>query len=200
METFSRILSAVTTPFLVPCIAFLLLFSFTYLNIMPLPYKLVVLGIVCSFTLLVPILFIYIYKRINGWNLLELNERKRRFIPYILTIMSYVTCLLTMYRMHFPHYLSGIIVASLLCMVLCSVINLKWKVSTHVAGCGILTGGLISYSLIFYFNPVWWLCGFILLSGMVGTARIIVKQHTLLEVIAGFVVGMFCGITGILFI
>lgn len=41
---------------------------------------------------------------------------------------------------------------------------------------------------------------FILLSGMLGTARIIVKQHTLLEVLAGFIVGLFCGVIGILFI
>ena len=33
-----------------------------------------------------------------------------------------------------------------------------------------------------------------------GTARIIVKQHTLLEVLAGFIVGLFCGVIGILFI
>ena len=43
-------------------------------------------------------------------------------------------------------------------------------------------------------NPVWWLCFFILLSGMLGTARIIVKQHTLLEVLAGFIVVLFCGV------
>lgn len=41
---------------------------------------------------------------------------------------------------------------------------------------------------------------FILLSGMLGTARIIVKQHTLLEVLAGFIIGLFCGVIGILFI
>jgi membrane-associated phospholipid phosphatase len=45
-----------------------------------------------------------------------------------------------------------------------------------------------------------WLCFFILLAGMLGSARIIVKQHTLNEVTGGFFVGLFCGITGILFI
>ena len=65
---------------------------------------------------------------------------------------------------------------------------------------GMMVGGLLSYSLIFNFNPVSWLCFFILLSGMLGTARIIVKQHTLLEVLAGFIVGLFCGVIGILFI
>lgn len=200
MEKIARILSAVTTPFLIPAGTFILLFGFTYLNIMPLAYKLAVLGIVCSLTLIIPALFICIYKKLSGRASQESSERKQRFVPYLLTIMSYATCLLTMQRMHFPHYLSAIIAASLMCTVLCCLINIKWKVSTHAAGCGILTGGLLSYSFLFYFNPVGWLCGFILLSGAVGSARIIVRQHTLSEVIAGFVTGMFCGITGILFI
>ena len=74
------------------------------------------------------------------------------------------------------------------------------KLITFLAGCGLLIGGLLSYSLLFYFNPVWWLSGFILLSGIQGTNRIIYHQHSLLEVILGFIVGMFCGIIGILFI
>ena len=65
---------------------------------------------------------------------------------------------------------------------------------------GLVDWGLLSYSLLFYFNPIWWLCGFIILSGIQGTIRISFYQHSLLEVILGFVVGMFCGIIGILFI
>ena len=114
--------------------------------------------------------------------------------------MSYTGCFLTMYRIHLPRYMSGIIIATLLCMVICTSINLKWKISTHMASCGMIIGGLLSYSFIFQFNPIWWLCGFILLAGMLGSARIIVRQHTLNEVGGGFLVGLFCGITGILFI
>ena len=110
------------------------------------------------------------------------DTAKKRFVPYALTIISYVTCLITMYKIHLPRYMSGIIVAALICMILCTLINFKWKISTHVASSGMMVGGLLSYSFIFNFNPVWWLCFFILLSGMLGTARIIVKQHTLLEV------------------
>ena len=84
--------------------------------------------------------------------------------------------------------------------VICTVINTRWKISTHMASSGMMVGGLLSYSFIFQFNPVEWLCFFILLAGMLGSARIIVKQHTLNEVTGGFFVGLFCGITGILFI
>ena len=200
MKIFSNILSVIFHPLLVPLFAFALLFVFSYLNIMPLPYQLFVLSIVGTFTVLAPGLFIGIYKWINKWNFEELNERKRRFIPYLLTMMSYMTCLITMWKLHFPHYFSGILVSALIAMKICTILNFRWKVSVHLAGCGMYIGGLLSYSLLFYFNPVWWLCGFILLSGIQGTARISYYQHTLLEVILGFMTGMFCGIIGILFI
>jgi hypothetical protein len=200
LEKCSRVLSALFNPFLVPLFAFVLLFTCTYLNIMPLQYVTLVLGTAFSFTILVPWLFIGLYNWMNRWTLKEMSTRKRRFIPYVLTIMSYTTCLILMYRFHYPRYLSGIILAGLMCMAICSLLNLRWRVSIHLAGCGMFIGGLWSYSILFFFNPVWWLCGFILLSGIQGTARISYHQHTLWEVIGGFLVGMFCGITGILFI
>lgn len=200
LEKFSRVLSILFNPFLVALFAFLLLFACTYLNIMPLEYIKFVLGTVTSFTILVPCLFIMLYKWMNRYTFKEISERKKRFIPYLLTIMCYTTCLVLMYRFHFPRYFSGTILAGLICIAICALLNLRWRVSIHLAGCGILIGSLLSYSLIFFFNPVWWLCGFILLSGIQGTARISYHQHTLLEIILGFVAGMFCSIAGILFI
>lgn len=196
----ARIISAVFTPFMVPFIAFVLLLFLTYLRIFPMQYKLTILGMVYSFTIFLPMLSIYIFQKINGWGIKELSDREKRFIPYGLTILCYVGCLITMQRIHLPRYLCGIIAATLLCMVICTAVNLKWKISTHMASSGLMVGGLLSYSFLFQFNPVWWLCGFILLSGMLGSARIILRQHTLNEVGGGFFVGMFCGVIGILFI
>lgn len=200
LERCAQIFSALFTPFMIPTFAFLLLFYCTYLYILPMAYKLIVVGMAFSFTALMPMLVIYLYQKSNGWGIKELGQRKKRFIPYILTILSYVTCLIAMHRIHLPRYMSGIIVASLLCMILCTLLNLRWKVSIHVAGSGMLISGLLAYSLLFNFNPIWYLCIAILLAGTLGTARIIVKQHTLFEVFAGFIAGMFCGVIGILFI
>lgn len=200
LKVVSWVLSALFHPLLVPLYAYVLLFSFTYLNIMPIQYVAFVLSIVTTFTLLSPLVFIGVYKWLNKYSMKKLSTRPRRFVPYLLTLMSYITCLITMYKMHFPHYFSGIIMGITICIVVCMLLNVRWRVSIHLAGCGMFIGGLLSYSLLFQFNPVWWLCGFILLAGMQGTARISFHQHTLLEVILGFVAGMFCGIIGILFI
>ena len=190
----ARLVSAVFTPFSIPFLAFLALFLFSYLSIMPIQYKLIVLGIVYCFTIMMPVLTIFIFKKINGFSAQELGERKKRYMPFFLTIISYVFCLLMMNRLNIPWYMSGIILAALIMMIICVIVNLKWKLSEHMAGAGAVIGGLVAFSALFGYNPVWWLCGFIMVAGVLGTARIILRHHTLGEVLGGFAVGLVCAL------
>ena len=190
----ARVISAIFTPFSIPFLAFLILFLFSYLRIMPIQYKLIVLGVVYCFTILMPTLTIFLFRKINGFSPEDLGERKRRFMPFLLTITSYVFCLVMMHRRNIPWYMTGIILAALIMMVICIVVNLKWKLSEHMAGVGAIVGGLVSFSALFGYNPVWWLCLFILIAGVLGTARIILQHHTLGEVLVGFAVGLVCSL------
>lgn len=190
----AKVISAVFTPFSIPFLAFLILFIFSYLRIMPIQYKLIVLGVVYCFTILMPMLTIFLFRKINGFSPDDLAERKRRYMPFILTIISYVFCLLMMRRLNIPWYMTGIILAALVMMVICVIVNLKWKLSEHMAGAGAVIGGLVAFSALFGYNPVWWLCVFILVAGVLGTARIILQHHTLGEVMGGFTVGLICSL------
>lgn len=190
----AKVISALFTPFSIPFLAFLFLFIFSYLRIMPLQYKLIVLGVVYCFTILMPTLTIFIFRKINGFSPEDLAERKKRYVPFILTITSYVFCLLMMHRLNIPWYMTGIILAALVMMVICVVVNLKWKLSEHMAGAGAVVGGLVAFSALFGYNPVWWLCLFILVAGILGTARITLQHHTLGEVMGGFSVGLICSL------
>lgn len=190
----AKVISAVFTPFSIPFLAFLILFIFSYLRIMPIQYKLIVLGVVYCFTILMPTLTIFLFRKINGFSPDDLAERQRRYTPFILTIISYVFCLLMMRRLNIPWYMTGIILAALVMMIICVVVNLKWKLSEHMAGAGAVIGGLVAFSALFGYNPVWWLCIFILVAGVLGTARIILRHHTLGEVMGGFTVGLICSL------
>lgn len=190
----AQVISAIFTPFSIPFLAFVILFIFSYLRIMPLQYKLIVLGVVYCFTILMPTLTIFIFRKINGFSPKDLVERKRRYIPFILTITSYVFCLLMMHRLNIPWYMTGIILAALVMMIICVIVNLKWKLSEHMAGAGAVVGGLVAFSALYGYNPVGWLCLFILVAGVLGTARIILQHHTLGEVMGGFTVGLICSL------
>ena len=190
----ARITSIVFTPFSIPFLAFLVLFLFSYLRIMPILYKGIVLGIVYCFTILTPTITIFLFRKINGFARQELSERKKRYVPILLTIISYVFCLLMMRKLNIPWYMTGIIFVSLVISIICILVNLKWKLSEHMAGMGGIIGGLVSFSALFSYNPVVWLCLFILIAGILGSARIVLGHHTLGEVLSGFVVGLVCSI------
>ena len=188
----ARVTSIVFTPFSIPFLAFLVLFLFSYLRIMPILYKGIVLGIVYCFTILTPTITIFLFRKINGFARQELSERKKRYVPILLTIISYLFCLLMMRKLNIPWYMTGIIFVSLVISIICILVNLKWKLSEHMAGMGGIIGGLVSFSALFSYNPVVWLCLFILIAGILGSARIVLGHHTLGEVLSGFVVGLVC--------
>ena len=58
----------------------------------------------------------------------------------------------------------------------------------------LVIGGLVSFSALFGYNPVGWLCLFILIAGILGSARIVLGHHTLGEVLSGFAVGLICAL------
>ena len=196
----ARLLSMLFTPFYLPIVGIALLFLFSYLNMFPWSYKIQVLLMVYLFTVMLPSLLIHVYRRYQGWNLIELGHREKRMIPYILSIISYCTCVYVMERLHMPHFMGSIIVAALAVQIVCALINIWWKISTHTAAIGGVAGALFAFSYYLGFNPVWWLCLVIIVAGMVGTSRMILRQHSLSQVVGGFGIGFLCAAVSILFL
>ena len=196
----SRVVSMMFTPFYLPLVGLAALFFFSYLNTFPLYYILMVMGIVWLFTVLLPTRLIHLYRRYHGWTPIQLGVRERRMVPYVISILCYFTCFYIMSLSRTPHTITSILIAALAVQMLCAMTNVWWKVSTHSAAIGGVAGGLLSFSLIFNFNPVWWLCLVILLGGMVGTRRMILRQHTLPQVVVGFFVGLLCSAVTILLV
>lgn len=195
----ARIISMLFTPFYLPMVGLIALFLFSYLSIFPLFYKLEVLIMVYLFTILLPTVMIHLYRRYQGWNLIELGHRERRMVPYMISIISYFTCIYMMERLHMPHFMSSIIIAALLVQIVCALINVWWKISTHTAAIGGVAGALFAFAEYLNFNPVWWLCLVFLVAGVLGTSRMILRQHSLSQVVAGFGVGFVCAAIAILF-
>ena len=98
-----------------------------------------------------------------------------------------------MMLLHMPHLMGSIVVAALATQVVCAIINMWWKISVHMAAIGAMAGSLVSFAAIFMFNPVWWLCVIFMFSGLVGSARMILRQHTLRQINIGFLVGVITG-------
>lgn len=194
----AKVLSVLFTPFYLPILGLLILFIFSYLSLLPLTYKLFLLLMFYLFTVFLPTALIRFYRRYQGWTLIELGSRERRAIPYVISIFSYLLCYYIMAATHVPHFMGSILIAALVIQVACAIINLFIKISTHTAAIGGVTGALLAFSVIFSFNPVWWLCIVLLLAGMVGTNRMILRQHSLRQVVLGFLAGVACSFVSVL--
>lgn len=190
----ARIMSMIFTPFYLPIVGLIALFIFSYMSLLPMMYKLVMLAMVYLLTVVAPSLLIHLYRLCQGWTSHELGRKERRLVPYIISIVCYFACFFWMEYRNTPRVISIIVVVALTIQMVCALINIWWKISTHTAAIGGVAGGLVSYSIAFSFNPLWWLCFVLILAGAVGTARMILRQHSLSQVVGGFLVGAACAI------
>lgn len=190
----ARIMSMIFTPFYLPIVGLIALFIFSYMSLLPMMYKLVMLAMVYLLTVVAPSLLIHLYRLCQGWTSHELGRKERRLVPYIISIVCYFACFFWIEYRNTPRVISIIVVVALTIQMVCALINIWWKISTHTAAIGGVAGGLVSYSIAFSFNPLWWLCFVLILAGAVGTARMILRQHSLSQVVGGFLVGAACAI------
>lgn len=194
----AKAVSIFFTPFYLPLVGMMVLFVFSYLNLLPWAYKLMVLTMVYFFTILLPTMLIHLYRRAQGWTLIELGVRERRMVPYAISIVCYLCCVYLMQMLHMPHFMGALVVGALVVQVVCAMINVVWKISTHMAAIGGLTGGLFVFGELFSFNPVWWIATTLLVAGVLGSSRMILRQHSLAQVVGGFVVGLVCAVASIM--
>ncbi|MDY5471739.1 MAG: hypothetical protein SPG68_09855, partial [Prevotella sp.] len=129
----ARALSAVFTPFYLSLVGMIVLFTFSYLSQMPWGYKLSVLAMVYFFTILMPTMLIKLYRNYHGWTLIQLSRKERRVVPYLLSIVSYYACFYVMRLYNIPHFMGNILMAALVIQIVCALINVWWKISTHTA-------------------------------------------------------------------
>lgn len=196
----ARIISVIFNPLYLPLLGLIVLFTLSYLKLLPVSYRLWVLSVVYFFTILLPTFLIRFYRKHQGLTLIELGTKERRMVPYVISILCYFTCIWLLEKEHVFHFVSSILMAALLVQIVCAITNVWWKISTHTAAVGGVAGALFSFAEIFGFNPVWWLCLVLVLAGSLGSARMILRQHSLSQVVGGFFVGLLCAAPAILFL
>ncbi len=103
-------------------------------------------------------------------------------------------------KIHIPAFMSNIIIVALIIQIACALVNVVWKISTHMAAIGGVIGALMVFSFIFHFNPLWWLCILLLIAGLLGTSRMVLRQHSLSQVVGGFALGTICAVLGIAYL
>ena len=155
------------------------------------PQEYIILVVIFIATYLIPLMLLFAMKRIamiGSYHLVTIEERKfplllfisiSLFIGYWLFKTSIVDLLSLFY---FGYGLSLIIILGLL--------YFKRKISLHTAAVGGLVGFLVYFSYFYKINLLLLISIFFFLGGVIATARLQMKAHTLSEVLIGFLVGL----------
>ena len=191
MKSLAKLISIVFQPLLMPVYNVLLLFIYTDQFRMTYAGHFVeILLPVFVFAFAVPSLIIWVMYRLHLISNLSLDIRHERFIPYIFTLISYGFMIYFYHKMGMPFWFIMLNVASLIVMAHAVVVTLWWKISAHMFGVGGLMGGVVAVSyLVEHINPHYLIMALLLISGLVGSSRLLLKKHTPAQVYTGFLLG-----------
>lgn len=156
--------------------------------------RVVVLGLSYVITGVLPFIFILLLHRFGQITDIHLVDRRERVLPYMFTILCYVALSMYMQHIHAPMWVNGMMWGATLAVAVDLLINFVWKISGHMTGMGGLLSILIciDHDGVAAFDFEILMCIFIVLCGVIGTARMIMERHTLGQVFAGFLNGFFC--------
>ena len=190
MKSIAHVISTVFQPLLMPTYGVMLLFVYTYFGVIYTQQFWLIISPIFLFSFVIPAVLIFMLFRMGIISDLSLTKRHERFYPYLITLLSYTAMMMFYYRMNMPKWFMLMIAASIAIMIIAIIITVWWKISAHMFGVGGLMGGAMSVS---YFversNPYYLFMGLFILAGLIGTSRLILKRHTLAQVIAGFLLG-----------
>ncbi len=188
-EKAARVISWITHPLLMPLAAVaLLLYGGTYLAFLSPPVKHFVLTLVFLNTLLIPLAYMHVFRRLGIIGSYYLEQRRERYLPIALYILLLLITRIILRRVQQPVILTDLFLALTVTAALTFLVTLRWKVSLHLAAWGSLSALLLAVSFrLTHTFTLWWLLS-LPAAGLTATARLLLRQHTPDEVYAGFFV------------
>lgn len=160
------------------------------------------LGFIFIYTFLFPLLFTYWLYRKNYINSFKLENRKDRYLPYLITILSSLVLSYLLFTKNSIFAVSTYYLwLFILVVIVVLIINFWWQISAHSAGVGGVVGILFMLR-VFFQEPLltYPLFTSIILAGIIIWARLKLNAHTEAQVYIGFLSGfMVCSI-GTLFL
>ena len=192
----SKIISFIFHPVLMPTYAFILVINFVpeFSDFMPDEQKTYFLRLVVIFTLLIPIFSVLLFKKMKIISSYHIEDKSERKGPLCIAIISYYLLLQFFHQMNVFILFKKLLIGALLILLLALLISKFWKISLHMLGVGGVTGAFLTLSILtsssFSGTLCLFLC-FLFISGLVAYARVNEKAHTLNQVYAGFLVGVF---------
>jgi hypothetical protein len=194
-ELTAKIISIVFHPLLMSTVGLIFIFnSGTYLSYIPFEAKRVIFYLFLSGTFIIPICFIPIFIYFNIIESSQIDSPLHRIFPLIITGLLYFSTYYILRKFPIP-FINLFLLSSSVCVFINACIVPWWKVSSHLIGAGGLTGLVLSMFFRLNAEISGLLIIAILISGLIGFARLRLNSHSQFQVYAGFFIGLItvCG-------
>lgn len=156
-------------------------------------------------TFAIPMLAVVMMKALGLIDSLEMHDKSERIGPYIATGIFYMWMAFYCYRSPvIPTAYAIAMIGTTIALFTAFIINIFNKISIHATGMGGFLGMTLITTLLFSYDNFtldigvlgsyqvtmsWVLLFVIIMSGLVGTARLILKAHTHSQLLWGYGVG-----------
>ena len=190
----AQFLSIILHPLLMPTYALILIFEqspyFSY-SVSP-EAKYVLFSIIIINTFLLPVIISYLLVK-KGWiKSLEMQKREERLMPYITNILLLLLTAFLIYQFKLPRVFFLLSLGAATAVAIAVIINIKWKISIHMIGIGGLIGTFFGLSTFLLVDLRMIIILFLLISGLLGVARLTLGAHNPAQIYAGFLAGFLC--------
>jgi membrane-associated phospholipid phosphatase len=183
-------LSIIFHPLLIPVYGILLVFSApTLYGYLPFTVKRVLLLIILVNNVILPLLFLLLLRFRNQLSSWMIEERRERIMPLVITSLFYSVTVFIFLRIPIPLFLKFFVMAAALVSLAITFISARWKISIHSSGAGALSALVVILSARMHTSLTWFLIPVIIISGLVMSARLLLKVHRPAEVWIGFLTG-----------
>lgn len=189
LKNIAKIVSAIFHPFFIPTIGYLILLnSGVYLSLISWEAKRFILLVVFFSTAILPMLAVAIMALSPKFDMTMQNARDR-VIPLLSVAFFYYIGFLLLNRVRIFSVFKLFLIASVIVVVILLLISFRWKISTHMAAIGSVTATIFALSFRNGVNPIVAIILAVIISGLVGSARLILEKHNLKQLAAGYFLG-----------
>lgn len=195
---FAKFISCIFHPVFMPVYGLLLLYNIkSYISFeLILKARLLLLAFVFVTSVIFPLLIVALMKRQGFIESYQMKSREERRFPYLITAIFYFITYQMLRQMQFPEVYSFYFMGATFLLATVVVINIWWKISIHMVGLGGICGMLCGLAITLSLNMIFLISLLILVSGVVGYARLKLETHKSSEVYFGFLAG-FCIMLGL---
>ena len=188
---FSKFISFIFQPLLMPTLGFIILLQMPvyFAVVIPASAKWMLMGIVFFTTFMLPAAFIFFMIKRGMIGSLYIDSREERTVPYIITIVFFILAYYLLKRLQLSPIYAFFMLNAILLVISVLLVNMFWKISSHMAAIGALTGMAIGLSHFLGILFLGLVMGALVLSGLVGYARLRLNAHTPAQVYGGFLLG-----------